>query len=187
MPFMVQYLEEAEYGIHLPTEWGRVLNQFPDESKADFTTLMASYTDANPVNFATVCSGTENCQHVVKSFQMGCEEVFDTTFALKHILSCDLDVHSRQYIAEKHKPDFLFRDLRDLSEKTAYCHKSEKMVNVPQNSDIVLAGTSCVDVSYRNPKRKMNQRNIHLRKGQTGRNTRKESCYANTQPAKLIA
>ena len=96
------------------------------------------------LRIATICSGTEAPIIALKLMQL----------PLHHLFSCEIEPVKQAYIYRNFAPDVLFRDVRDLGGKRAP-DAWGVMHDVPNSDvDMLVAGTSCVDFSKLNPRKK---------------------------------
>jgi site-specific DNA-cytosine methylase len=75
---------------------------------------------------------------------------------LQHVFSCEIEPAKQAYIERNFQPPLLFRDIRELGDnqaRTAYGALVD-VPNLPGSVDILVAGTSCVDYSNFNTKKK---------------------------------
>jgi site-specific DNA-cytosine methylase len=74
----------------------------------------------------------------------------------EHIFSCEIEPFKQSYIERNFQPKRLFRDIRELGNDKA-CTAFGSLIDVPNTPgcvDILVAGTSCVDYSNLNNKKK---------------------------------
>ncbi|KAE8151156.1 hypothetical protein BDV25DRAFT_139139 [Aspergillus avenaceus] len=106
-----------------------------------------------PLRIATACSGTESPLLALEMVQDVLRSAFGRSFAWEHLFSAEIAPFKQAYIERNHHPRHLFRDVTELckdSAQTAY----GGMAEVPQDTDILIAGFACVDFSSLNNKRK---------------------------------
>jgi site-specific DNA-cytosine methylase len=70
----------------------------------------------------------------------------DSILQVEHVFSCEIEPFKQAYIERNFHPPVLFRDIRELGETHAYTAYGA-LVPVPDNVDLLIAGTSCVDYS----------------------------------------
>ena len=96
------------------------------------------------LHVATICSGTE--APIIALQLLG--------VPVRHLFSCEIEPVKQAYIYRNFAPEVLFRDVRDLGGAQAP-DAWGVMREVPRsNVDVLVAGTSCVDFSKLNPRKK---------------------------------
>ncbi|CAM9638244.1 unnamed protein product [Phaeothamnion confervicola] len=108
---------------------------------------------ARPLRVATMCSGTESPLLALGMIGCACREIYGKEFEVEHIFSCEIEPFKQAYIERNFAPPILFRDVTELGGKqatTAY----GALADVPGGVDMLVAGTSCVDYSNLNNKKK---------------------------------
>ena len=128
-----------------------------------------------PLKVATMCSGTESPILALDMLQKSLEDVcvefglhqdlkVDTessdasllVFPIEHVFSCEIEPFKQAYIERNFRPPLLFRDIRELGKEEAYTAYGA-LAKVPNSLgcvDVLIAGTSCVDYSNLNNKKK---------------------------------
>ena len=100
-----------------------------------------------------MCSGTESPVLAMHMMCQSCEELYGVSLQIEHVFSCEIEPFKQAYIERNFAPPILFRDIRELGNEfatTAY----GRLVEVPGNIDVLIAGTSCVDYSNLNNEKK---------------------------------
>lgn len=120
------------------------------------------------LKIATMCSGTES---PVLALDMLANALTDLVqqhnitlsngqppkmIQLEHVFSCEIEPFKQSYIEKNFQPPLLFRDIRELGQERAHTAYGglARVPNTPGCVDILVAGTSCVDYSNLNTKRK---------------------------------
>ena len=99
---------------------------------------------AGSIRVATVCSGTE--APIIAMQLMGWD--------IDHVVSCEIEVFKQAYIYRNFLPKVLFNDVRDLGGEWAEDAWGVRQ-RVPRSGiDLLVAGTSCVDFSGLNNRKK---------------------------------
>lgn len=125
-----------------------------------------------PLRLATMCSGTESPLLALDMLQKSIQDAVkqhpdllgdssasidvDSIFQLEHVFSCEIEPFKQAYIERNFHPPLLFRDIRELGDDMAYTAYGARVAvpNQPGCVDILIAGTSCVDYSNLNNKKK---------------------------------
>ena len=132
--------------------------------------LLETLASRGPLKIATMCSGTESpvlaLDMIVNSIESFCQTQGirmengngdgSVNIRLKHVFSCEIEPAKQAYIERNFQPPLLFRDIRELGDdqaRTAYGALVD-VPNTPGCVDILVAGTSCVDYSNLNTKKK---------------------------------
>ncbi|KAJ5103153.1 hypothetical protein N7532_003682 [Penicillium argentinense] len=95
-----------------------------------------------------MCSGTESPLLALDMVQRA-----GLDFEFIHLFSCEIEPFKQAYIERTFSPPILFRDITELSKKQAHTAYGA-LKKVPSGGDLLIAGTSCVDFSRLNSKRK---------------------------------
>ena len=108
-----------------------------------------------PVRVATMCSGTES---PVLALQMKSRALAQRApgapeLRIEHVFSCEIEPFKQAYIERNFSPPLLFRNIGELGGDTAMTAYGVRRP-VPGDVDLLVAGTSCVDYSSMNVKRK---------------------------------
>ena len=84
---------------------------------------------------------------------------------IEHVFSCEIEPFKQAYIERNFRPPLLFRDIRELGQEEAYTAYGAlaKVPNTPGSVDVLIAGTSCVDYSNLN-----NRKKTIAQKGESG-------------------
>ncbi|CAK4032193.1 DNA repair rad8 [Lecanosticta acicola] len=118
-----------------------------------------------PIRVATMCSGTESpllALDMIRESLRNSNAATGTSaihLQIEHLFSAEIVPFKQAYIERNFKPPIIFRDITELTQAvedevpmatTAYGGR----VQIPSNVDMVIAGTSCVDFSRLNTRRK---------------------------------
>lgn len=132
--------------------------------------LVNQFSKNRPLKVATMCSGTESpilaldmIQNAIRNYLKSHPELVDgdddddaISVPMEHIFSCEIEPFKQGYIERNFSPPLLFRDIRELkNEKAQTAYGS--LMEVPREPGCVhmlIAGTSCVDYSNLNNKKK---------------------------------
>lgn len=98
---------------------------------------------------ATICSGTEAPLLALRLIARHLDNGLD----IEHVFSCEIEPFKQAYIQRNFAPPLLFRDVCELGDDQAHTAYGG-LATVPGHIDILVAGTSCVDFSILNNKRK---------------------------------
>jgi hypothetical protein len=120
-----------------------------------------------PLRVATMCSGTESPVLALDMIKKSMERLVgqqqqDLPFhpanvlPIEHVFSCEIEPFKQAYIERNFSPPLLFRDIRELGNKQAYTAYGAlvDVPNTPNCVDLLVAGTSCVDYSNLNNRKK---------------------------------
>lgn len=106
------------------------------------------------LRIATMCSGTEAPLLGMTLMQQALRRQGETSFEVSHIFSAEIEHYKQAYIERNFSPSLLFRDVtefrHDKDAHTAYGGTAKQ----PHDVHILVAGSSCVDYSSLNQKRK---------------------------------
>lgn len=102
---------------------------------------------------ATMCSGTESPLLALNLISRAVEAKWGIKMGIDHVFSCELEPFKQAYIERNFKPPLLFRDVTELGNAKAHTAYGA-LVDVPGDIDLLVAGTSCVDYSGLNNKKK---------------------------------
>ncbi|KAK4540354.1 hypothetical protein LTR36_009311 [Oleoguttula mirabilis] len=114
---------------------------------------------SRPLRVATMCSGTESPLLALQTVHEALKDLGLNTIDVEHVFSAEIVPYKQAYIERNFAPPIIFRDITEFSDAfnsdtptatTAYGSR----VAVPTGVDIVIAGTSCVDYSKLNNKKK---------------------------------
>ena len=100
---------------------------------------------SRPLRIGTVCSGTD-------APILALEQVFRALAArgrdaqMEHVFSCENVPFKAKFIAATTRPPLLFSDVAEIAGGKGKCHDG-KVRSVPENFDVLVAGTECVDFS----------------------------------------
>jgi len=114
--------------------------------------LLKPLLGAASVSYATMCSGTESPIIALHLISDACKELHGDALNFEHRFSCEIDPVKQGYIYRNFGVPILFRDIQELGLPEAHTAWNSKEV-VPR-ADACVAGTSCVDFSTLNNKRK---------------------------------
>ncbi|KAF2102036.1 hypothetical protein NA57DRAFT_7963, partial [Rhizodiscina lignyota] len=114
--------------------------------------------EGQSIRVATMCSGTESPLIALNIINDSLKALIGKSFQFEHVFSCEIVPWKQAYIERNFMPPLIFSDItellhaarEDFQATTAYGAK----VDVPGDIDIIVAGTSCVDFSRKNKKRK---------------------------------
>ncbi|KAJ1459723.1 hypothetical protein M885DRAFT_613323 [Pelagophyceae sp. CCMP2097] len=111
---------------------------------------------ARPLRIATMCSGTEAPLIALELTSQACATQFGAALDVQHVFSSEVEPFKQAYIQRNFAPKLLFRDVRELGDKQAHTAFGA-LEDVPQQRDffdMLVAGTSCVDYSNLNDRKK---------------------------------
>ncbi|PWN54267.1 hypothetical protein IE53DRAFT_258648 [Violaceomyces palustris] len=106
-----------------------------------------------PLRVATMCSGTESPLLALELMARAMKDKFGIRIKIEHVFSCEIEPFKQAYIERNFSPPILFRDVTELGGDQAHTAYGA-LVDVPGNVDLLVAGTSCVDYSHLNNKKK---------------------------------
>ena len=111
------------------------------------------------LRFATMCSGTESPLLAIEMVQDALRSLGECELAVEHLFSAEIVPYKQAYIERNFNPPIIFRDITELTsavnmETPAATTVYGSKVPIPGNIHILIAGTSCVDFSRLNNKRK---------------------------------
>ncbi|KAK4046509.1 hypothetical protein OIV83_006035 [Microbotryomycetes sp. JL201] len=101
----------------------------------------------------TMCSGTESPLLALGLISNALKDLTGKDLKVEHIFSCEIEPFKQAYIERNFAPPLLFRDVTELGEDEALTAYGGRAA-VPGNIDMLVAGTSCVDYSPLNTKKK---------------------------------
>ena len=158
-----------------------ILNQLCENGKrVSLLEPLIKSLHGRSLKIATMCSGTESpvlaLDMIYKAIEDVCNKHDITVEAedgdieskggppnrvrpvirCEHIFSCEIEPFKQSYIERNFQPKRLFRDIRELGNDKA-CTAFGSLIDVPNTPgcvDILVAGTSCVDYSNLNNKKK---------------------------------
>ncbi|KAI9092807.1 hypothetical protein DFS34DRAFT_583593 [Phlyctochytrium arcticum] len=135
--------------IHsIPAMFDDMIQNLPSSAK------VAQHLLGRPLRVATMCSGTESPLLALRMISRAIEKVHGLPLDIEHVFSCEIEPFKQAYIERNFSPPILFRNVCELgnpSATTAY----GALVPVPSVPvDLLIAGTSCVDYSNLNNKKK---------------------------------
>ncbi|KAH8923781.1 hypothetical protein BT69DRAFT_1281148 [Atractiella rhizophila] len=105
---------------------------------------------------ATMCSGTESPLLALGMISKALKEKKGVELPIEHVFSCEIEPFKQAcelYIERNFSPPILFRDVLELGNDYATTAYGAE-VEVPGHVDLLVAGTSCVDYSNLNNKKK---------------------------------
>ncbi|CAO1621917.1 unnamed protein product [Sympodiomycopsis kandeliae] len=102
---------------------------------------------------ATMCSGTESPLLALELISRAVEAKWGIQMGVEHVFSCEIEPFKQAYIERNFRPPLLFRDVTELGNAQAHTAYGA-LVDVPGDIDLLVAGTSCVDYSGLNNKKK---------------------------------
>ncbi|KAN0062000.1 hypothetical protein ACQY0O_005995 [Thecaphora frezii] len=114
---------------------------------------LAKALQDRPLRVATMCSGTESPLLALELMARAIKEQHGIRIKIEHVFSCEIEPFKQAYIERNFSPPILFRDVTELGGEKAHTAYGA-LVDVPGNVDILVAGTSCVDYSHLNNKKK---------------------------------
>ncbi|EME41991.1 hypothetical protein DOTSEDRAFT_89510 [Dothistroma septosporum NZE10] len=116
--------------------------------------------NSRPLRAATMCSGSESPLLALQMLEDSLRSLWPThKIRVEHLFSAEIVPFKQAYIERNFKPPLIFRDITEITEAfnsespvatTAYGGK----VPIPQDLDLLIAGTSCVDFSRQNSRKK---------------------------------
>lgn len=107
-------------------------------------------TDNKPLNDR---SGTESPLLALQLISRAIKEKLGVQIKIEHVFSCEIEPFKQAYIERNFAPPILFRDVCELGNDQAHTAYGA-LVDVPGHVDLLVAGTSCVDYSGLNNKKK---------------------------------
>ncbi|SPO39060.1 uncharacterized protein PSFLO_04539 [Pseudozyma flocculosa] len=122
-------------------------------SRAPGVLELARALQNRPLRVATMCSGTESPLLALELMTRAIKEQHGIQIKVEHVFSCEIEPFKQAYIERNFSPPILFRDVTELGGDRAHTAYGA-LVDVPGNVDILIAGTSCVDYSHLNNKKK---------------------------------
>jgi len=137
------------------------LKQLPSNSSEHNPSYSLSdvceHVGSRPLRVATMCSGTES-PLLAWDMISDCIRSKESNLVLKfeHVFSAEIVAYKQAYIERNFHPPIIFRDITEITGSTdgkattAYGAR----VDIPDNVDMVIAGTACVDFSNLNNKQK---------------------------------
>ncbi|KAJ3021731.1 hypothetical protein HKX48_007900 [Thoreauomyces humboldtii] len=114
---------------------------------------VARRLNGRKLRVATMCSGTESPLLALNLISRAIKDKYNVNLEIEHVFSCEIEPFKQAYIERNFAPPLLFRDVCELGNDeatTAY----GALHPVPGNVDMLIAGTSCVDFSNLNNKKK---------------------------------
>ncbi|KAK3724527.1 hypothetical protein LTR37_001151 [Vermiconidia calcicola] len=117
------------------------------------------HLQGHPVRIATMCSGTESPVLALQMVQDTLKDSWSLDLGLQHVYSAEIEPFKQAYIERNFSPPLLFRDITEFVEAikqdvpmatTAYGGEAV----IPSEIDILVVGTSCVDLSKLNKNKK---------------------------------
>ncbi|KAF2772471.1 hypothetical protein EJ03DRAFT_324490 [Teratosphaeria nubilosa] len=123
-----------------------------------------THLKARPLRVATMCSGTESPILAMQMVSDSLQKLGHDSFDVEHVFSAEIVPFKQAYIERNFAPPKIFRNIVEFIDAfegnatqndgpvatTAYGAK----VSIPLDVDVVIAGTSCVDYSALNNKKK---------------------------------
>ncbi|KAH9824209.1 hypothetical protein DFH28DRAFT_1216462 [Melampsora americana] len=106
-----------------------------------------------PLRVATMCSGTESPLLALDLISKSVKDLWGLDFNIQHVFSCEIEPFKQAYIERNFQPPILFRDVCELGQEKATTAYGAQ-VTVPNDVDMLIAGTSCVDYSGLNNRKK---------------------------------
>ena len=112
-----------------------------------------------PLRVATMCSGTESPLLALEMVQDALRSLGECELSVEHLFSAEIVPYKQAYIERNFNPPIIFRDITEITsavnmEKPAATTVYGSKVPIPGNVHMLIAGTSCVDFSRLNNKRK---------------------------------
>ncbi|CEH17129.1 dna repair protein rad8 [Ceraceosorus bombacis] len=114
---------------------------------------LAKTLQGRPLRVATMCSGTESPLLALNLMSRACKAQHGIDIEVHHVFSCEIEPYKQAYIERNFAPPILFRDVCELGDDQAHTAYGA-LVDVPGDVDLLVAGTSCVDYSGLNNKKK---------------------------------
>ncbi|KAM0792935.1 hypothetical protein ACM66B_002694 [Microbotryomycetes sp. NB124-2] len=109
--------------------------------------------DGRALRVGTMCSGTESPLLALGLISNSLKSLTGKQLKIEHIFSCEIEPFKQAYIERNFAPPLLFRDVTELGEDEALTAYGG-LAAVPGDIDMLVAGTSCVDYSPLNTKKK---------------------------------
>eukprot|EP00397_Hematodinium_sp_SG-2012_P022601 GEMP01023428.1.p1 GENE.GEMP01023428.1~~GEMP01023428.1.p1 ORF type:complete len:524 (+),score=88.08 GEMP01023428.1:61-1632(+) len=105
------------------------------------------------VTFGTDCSGAEAPVFALRELKQALRKK-GCNLLIKHEFACDVELHSRNFIAHNCNSTHIFGDLTKRTEPDlkSYCYKTYQVAPVPV-VDLYVAGFPCKDFSFLNKNR----------------------------------
>lgn len=105
------------------------------------------------VTVGTDCSGAEAPIFALREIKQALRKK-GCNLLIRHQFSCDIERHSRNFIAHNCDPVHVFGDLtkRQKPDLKSYCYKTHESVPIP-TVDLYIAGFPCKDFSFLNKNR----------------------------------
>jgi len=115
-------------------------------STDEVETINKQWSTAPPLRIATVCSGTDAPILALEQLLSVLNNDKDEKIQMKHIFSCENSKFKRDFIEQTTNPRLIFNDVVELETGKGTCHDG-KVRTVPDDFNVLIAGTECVDFS----------------------------------------
>ena len=116
-------------------------------STDEVESINKQWSIAPPLRIATVCSGTDAPILALEQLLSVLNKDKDEKIQMKHIFSCENSKFKRDFIEQTTNPNnLIFNDVVELSSGKGQCHDG-KVRTVPDDFNVLIAGTECVDFS----------------------------------------
>ena len=103
----------------------------------------------NELRIGTVCSGTDAPIIALKEALQVLNDDYQTNggrIKMEHVFSCENVKFKRNFIEQTTNPQLIYTDVTELASGKGMCHDG-KTRDVPQDFNVLVAGTECVDFS----------------------------------------
>ncbi|KAJ9627044.1 hypothetical protein H2203_003504 [Taxawa tesnikishii (nom. ined.)] len=119
---------------------------------------VSNHLQSRPLRVATMCSGTEAPLLALEMVNDVMKILSKEAFHLEHLFSAEIDPFKQAYIERNFQPPIIFRDITEITKAKDTTHTATTVygaqVRIPDNLDLVIAGTSCKDFSGLNAHQK---------------------------------
>ena len=115
-------------------------------STDEVESINKQWSTAPPLRIATVCSGTDAPILALEQLLLVLNKDKDEKIEMEHIFSCENSKFKRDFIAQTTAPSLIFNDVVELESGKGQCHDGN-IRKVPDDFNVLIAGTECVDFS----------------------------------------
>ena len=116
-------------------------------STDEVETINKQWSTAPSLRVATVCSGTDAPILALEQLLSVLNKDKDDKIQMEHIFSCENSKFKRDFIEQTTNPSLIFNDVVEISnDGKGECHDG-KVRTVPDDFNVLIAGTECVDFS----------------------------------------